>query len=259
MALTRESIREGYVQRMVAESGVPPFPVMSEAELKASLAATLAKRPDGAAVWLFGYGSLIWNPAFHFVEARLGTIRGFHRRFCLWTHLGRGTPERPGLTLGLDRGGACRGVIFRIAASEVAAELDIVWRREMVSGSYAPRWVEVATEAGPVPAIAFVINHAHPRYAGLLPDATVIETIAAAAGRLGPCADYLFNTVAHLDALGIADRPLRRLKRRVVDALKRDGKPCECTEPVPVDDPTLAGLRTSAKRRERGGGHGKSA
>ncbi len=236
MALTRDSIREGYVQRMVAESGVA-IQLMSEKELKQSIAATLAKRPAGSAVWLFGYGSLIWNPAFHYVERRIGTIHGFHRRFCLWTHLGRGTPERPGLTLGLDRGGACRGVLFRIDETQVDSELDVVWRREMVSGAYAPRWIEVATDDGPIAAIAFVINHAHPRYTGLLAEATVIETIAEAAGRLGPCADYLFNTVEHLDALGIADRPMRRLRRRVIEQLKAAGKPWECTEPVPVTDP----------------------
>jgi cation transport protein ChaC len=252
MALTRDSIREGFVQRMVADAGAV-VPMMSEAELAGSIEATLAQRPPGTAVWLFGYGSLIWNPAFHYVERRVGTIHGFHRRFCLWTHLGRGTPERPGLTLGLDRGGACRGVIFRIAESEVAAELDIVWRREMVSGSYAPRWVEVMTESGKVGAIAFVINHAHPRYAGLLPESTVIDTIAAAAGRLGPCADYLFNTVAHLDALGIADRPMRRLRHRVVEALKRAGKPWECTEPVPVPEPPAPSKATPAGRRRNGG------
>jgi cation transport protein ChaC len=229
--------------------------MMSEAELEASIAATLAARPGSVPVWLFGYGSLIWNPAFHFVERRVGIIHGFHRRFCLWTHLGRGTPERPGLTLGLDRGGACRGVLFRIAEREVASELGIVWRREMVSGAYQPRWVEAASESGPVRAIAFVINHAHPRYAGLLPEARVIETIAAAAGRLGPCADYLFNTVAHLDALGIEDRPMRRLRKRVIDELKRAGKPWECTEPVPVAAAPGKG-RPTMKRRKRGEAHG---
>ncbi|MBI1779553.1 MAG: gamma-glutamylcyclotransferase [Proteobacteria bacterium] len=235
MALTRESIREGYIQRMVAESGAA-IQMLSEAELRQSIAATLARRPEAGDVWLFGYGSLIWNPAFHFAERRVGTIHGFHRRFCLWTHLGRGTPERPGLTLGLDRGGACRGVCFRVAAGAVESELDIVWRREMVSGAYAPRWIEVATDAGRLAAIAFVINHAHPRYAGLLPEATVIETIAEAAGHLGPCADYLLNTVTHLDALGIADRPMRRLRQRVVERLKAAGKPWECSEPVPIPE-----------------------
>ena len=81
---------------------------------------------------MFAYGSLIWNPAFHFVERRTGLIHGWHRRFCLWTALGRGTPDRPGLVLGLDRGGTCRGVAFRIAAAAVDEELDLIWRREMV-------------------------------------------------------------------------------------------------------------------------------
>ena len=167
-------------------------------------------------VWLFGYGSLIWNPAFHFTDRLTGTVHGYHRRFCLWTHLGRGCPERPGLVLGLERGGSCRGAAFHIAPEAVEEELAIVWRREMLSGAYVPRWVRVRTALGDVRAITFVINHAHERYARLLPDDRVAEVIATAEGFLGPCADYLINTVDHLAALGIHDRPLERLRAQVL-------------------------------------------
>jgi glutathione-specific gamma-glutamylcyclotransferase len=215
MALTREQIRDGHVRRMIAELGVA-MRVLSEDELAASRAAVLARADLSDGVWLFGYGSLIWNPAFHFTDRVIGTVYGYHRRFCLWTHLGRGCPERPGLVLGLERGGACRGAAFHIAPQAVEEELAIVWRREMISGAYVPRWVEVRTALGQIGAITFVINRAHERYARFLPDDRVAEVIATAEGWLGPCADYLINTVDHLAALGIHDRPLETLRAQVL-------------------------------------------
>jgi cation transport protein ChaC len=217
--LTREQIASGEVRRRILASGYP-FPILSEEELAAKLAATLAAR-EGPETWVFGYGSLMWNPAFHYAERRVGRIHGFHRRFCLWTHAGRGTPENPGLTLALERGGSCQGIAFRIAEGEAETELGIVFKREMVSGAYAPRWITVRTDAGMIRAVTFVINHAHDRYAGLLPENRVAEVIASAAGPLGACAEYLHNTVEHLDDLGIIDRHLFRLHDQVLE-LKGD-------------------------------------
>jgi len=218
--LTREQIASGEVRRRIVASGYP-FPILSEDELAAKLKATLDAR-NGADVWVFGYGSLMWNPAFYYAERRLGLIHGHHRRFCLWTHAGRGTPERPGLTLALDRGGSCHGVAFRLAEDQAETELGIVFKREMVSGAYAPRWVRVRTEAGTIRAVTFVINHKHDRYTGLLPEKEVVEVIAKAAGPLGACAEYLHNTVEHLDELGVVDRALFRLHDQVL-RLNGDG------------------------------------
>jgi cation transport protein ChaC len=215
MQLTRDQIKNGHVRKMIAELGIA-MRVLSEEELGASREATVAGADLSSGVWLFGYGSLIWNPAFHFSDRLTGRIYGFHRRFCLWTHLGRGCPERPGLVLGLERGGSCRGAVFHIAPEAVEEELAIVWRREMISGAYVPRWVDVHTALGTVPAITFVINQAHERYASALADERVAEVIATAEGWLGPCADYLINTVDHLAALGIHDRPLERLRAQVL-------------------------------------------
>jgi cation transport protein ChaC len=215
MALTRDQIRDGHVRRMIAETGIA-MRLLSDDELASSRAAILAGLDLSSGVWLFGYGSLIWNPAFHFTDRLTGTVHGYHRRFCLWTHLGRGCPERPGLVLGLERGGSCRGAVFHIAPAAVEEELAIVWRREMLSGAYVPRWVRVRTALGDLRAITFVINHAHERYARLLPDDRIAEVIASAEGFLGPCADYLINTVDHLAALGIHDRPLERLRAQVL-------------------------------------------
>ena len=226
MQLTRDQIRDGHVRKMIAELGIA-MRVLSEEELSASRAAVLAGADLSSGVWLFGYGSLIWNPAFHFSDRLTGTVYGFHRRFCLWTHLGRGCPERPGLVLGLERGGSCRGAVFHIAPEVVEEELAIVWRREMISGAYVPRWVDVHTALGTVPAITFVINQAHERYASALSDERVAEIIATAQGWLGPCADYLINTVDHLADLGIHDRPLERLRARVLARAAIPSRPDE--------------------------------
>jgi glutathione-specific gamma-glutamylcyclotransferase len=212
--LTRETIRSGSIRRLVAALD-PSLRLLSEAEVRASLAAMLAAPEAPRAVWVFAYGSLMWNPAFHFVERRVGLVHGFHRRFCLWTHLGRGSPDAPGLMLALEPGGSCRGVVYRIAADAVQSELEIIWLREMLARSYVPRWMPVRTREGTVRAVAFTINRLDERYAGRLPEARVAATIAAASGNLGRCSEYLFNTVAHLEALGIHDRPLTRLRDRV--------------------------------------------
>lgn len=212
--LTRDAIRAGWIQEIVA-SAAHPVRALSAEELAASREAALAGHPRGASLALFAYGSLIWNPAFHFTGRELARVHGLHRRFCLWTHLGRGTPDRPGLVLGLDSGGSCRGVLFQIAADEVETELDIVWRREMVTGAYRPSWVTAHTDEGPRRALTFVINRRHERYSGKLGDAAVVDAIATACGPLGACADYLFNTAAHLEQLGIDDPRLQRLCRLV--------------------------------------------
>jgi cation transport protein ChaC len=215
VVLTRDNLEAGVVRKMIAELG-RDVPVLSEDELEASLEATLAGAELDQGVWLFGYGSLIWNPAFHFTDRLIGAIYGHHRRFCLWTQLGRGCPENPGLVLGLERGGSCRGVAFHVAPEVVRQELLIVWQREMLSGAYRPSWVDVHTPVGKLRAITFVINHDHERYARFLPDDRVAEVIATAEGYLGPCADYLLNTVDHLADLGIHDRPLERLRAEVL-------------------------------------------
>ncbi|WP_342239516.1 gamma-glutamylcyclotransferase [Inquilinus sp. OTU3971] len=214
-AITRESLKSGVLQRMIVAAD-PTAEVLSFEALAESRRAILAtEQAAGGDVWVFGYGSLIWNPAFHFVERRTGLIHGWHRRFCLWTELGRGTPDRPGLVLGLDRGGTCRGVVFRIAAAAVEEELDLIWRREMVTASYTPRWVTAATPEGPVRAIAFTINRTQPRYAGRLSEEETARVLALACGQLGSCQEYFRSTLDHLVALGIRDHGLEALRRRI--------------------------------------------
>jgi glutathione-specific gamma-glutamylcyclotransferase len=144
-------------------------------------------------------------------------IRGWHRQFCLATPIGRGTPDQPGLVLGLDRGGSCRGVAFRIARAEAEAELELVWRREMVTGAYVPRWVRLHGPDLPHGAagIAFTINHAAPNYVRPVSEANTARVIATACGALGSCRDYLFDTIHGLEGFEIHDRHLDRIARLV--------------------------------------------
>jgi cation transport protein ChaC len=216
VSITRAGLLDGSMLA-AARLAMPPDTVLaSDAEIEADLDAVLARHPPGEDVWLFGYGSLMWNPAIEFAERRAGVVRGWHRRFCLWLHVGRGSPDNPGLMLALDRGGSCVGMLFRIPTSDARAELLLAWRRELFTSAYLSRWVTAMTDAGPVRAVTFVANHAHPRYAGRLDEATVARHLASATGSLGSCAAYLAATLGALQSVGLRDRSMERLQRMVV-------------------------------------------
>jgi glutathione-specific gamma-glutamylcyclotransferase len=212
--LTREAVLADAVRAFV-QSWDPAANLVTPEEHRGSIRSLLEGHPAGEDVWLFAYGSLIWNPLIHWQEKQAALLRGYHRRFCLWTNIGRGTNECPGLTLALEPGGACQGIAYRIARAEAPQELELVWRREMLTGAYKPRWVAANTAEGPIRAIAFVINRDHQRYAGRLSEEQVAAILAAAKGPLGSCAAYLFNTASHLEELGVRDRRLWRLRAMV--------------------------------------------
>lgn len=215
LILTRESILDGTLRASAKALLGPGTVFMTDEERTRQIRAMLASTPRPDRVWVFGFGSLIWNPAFHFVERRTALVRGYHRQFCLWARAGRGSPQSPGLMLALERGGSCHGVAYRIAPEQVETELDVVWRREMLTGAYRAVWVMVRTPNGPEHAIAFAANHEHERYVrGLEIDETA-RFLATGKGPLGTCCDYLFDTVSHLTHLGIRDRRMEALVERV--------------------------------------------
>ncbi len=189
-----------------------PFPVLDEVARRDSLRATLAAAPGEAELWVFAYGSLIWNPCFAY-DARLqGRLRGYCRRFSAWTVLARGTPECPGLGLCLEPGpGHCAGVLFRLDPGAQEDGLTALWEREMVTGIYRPDWLAVEAETGPVTALAFVVNPQHPQYAGTLPQEEAAAIIAAAAGKFGRCRDYLAELVQALAGMEVPDPELEAL------------------------------------------------
>jgi glutathione-specific gamma-glutamylcyclotransferase len=221
-------------------SRVPPAPLpfaapeetrarASDEDHAAALAALDARRPAAAtreALWVFAYGSLIWNPCFPFVEARRALAHGWHRAFCLgWLTWFRGSPERPGLMMALDRGGSCEGVAFRLPPEGADEALAALVRREMpfaVSGM-AARWMPLRTAAGPLPAVGFVINRAACDYVPGLTEDQIVASLATAAGSAGSMAEYLLNTITHLQEHGIHDRSLWHLQDRVAAVLEREG------------------------------------
>ena len=165
-------------------------------------------------LWVFAYGSLMWRPGFPYAEARRARLTGYSRRFCIYSVHHRGTPERLGLVLGLDRGGACEGVAYRIAAADVARTRTYLRARELVNGVYREAFVPIELEQHPamgVMALAYIVERAHPTYAGWLPLATQARLIRSGKGASGANLDYLMSTVRHLGELGIRERELERL------------------------------------------------
>jgi cation transport protein ChaC len=188
---------------------------LSEEEREKSLVETMKAHQPGTDLWVFGYGSLMWNPAIHVDESIPARIVGFQRSFCMRLMFGRGMPDNPGLMLCLVPGGECHGIAHRIAPDHVESETRILWMREMLSGAYVPTWADLDLGHRVVRGVTFVINMSHPRY---LPGLSLDEKaarIAKAEGHLGTNRDYLYRTVAALEDAGVADTYLDELHTRV--------------------------------------------
>ncbi|WP_312045761.1 gamma-glutamylcyclotransferase [Erwinia sp.] len=184
----------------------------------ASLAATLACRPDHSPVWIFGYGSLMWNPVFESDEVAEGTLNGWHRAFCLRLTAGRGTAQQPGRMLALKEGGSTTGLAFRLPEAKLAEELELLWKREMVTGCYLPTWCELKLADGrSVTALAFVMDPRHALYEADSCPQTIAPLIAHASGPLGTNAQYLFSLEQELKRRGLYDDCLTDLVQRVRD------------------------------------------
>ena len=212
--LSRRDLEVNRMRDLYA-AAVGPAHALTDEQLSASLTAALAAKPKGAGWWVFGYGSLLWNPLFPVAEMRPGMLRGLHRRFCLWSLASRGTRDCPGLVLGLDRGGACRGVAMRLPAMLALDELHLLWRREMIVDSYRPRWVKVDADGREIVPLTFVVRRDHPQYAGRLSLADEVGVLTSACGAFGSSLDYLERTRVALVAHGIVDPYLEGLAARV--------------------------------------------
>jgi glutathione-specific gamma-glutamylcyclotransferase len=217
--LTRDILAAGGAIALAANDD-PTAHLHSESERAASLDAFTASRPTGD-VWIFAYGSLIWNPALNIAERRIGRVQGWHRTFCLSMTAGRGTAAHPGLALGLDQGGECLGVAYRIAADNVSSELPLLWSREMLLGGYIPQWVEIADADGEAfgHAITFTIDARHRHYAGDISPRATVQRLATAVGSWGSAADYLFRSIAALREHNIYDADLEKVGALVEAAL----------------------------------------
>lgn len=191
------------------------FRLLTEEERQASLDASLAHWQPSDDVWVFGYGSLVWRPDFEFAERRPALLMGYHRALCLWSRVNRGTPERPGLVFGLDAGGSCRGMAYRIASHQVTETLTELWKREMPSGAYIPRWLNCRAREGDVTALAFTMDRSKDAYVKGLSQEQLIDIVKSAHGSYGPCTEYVIETAKALKIAGIHDRKLEHLVRHL--------------------------------------------
>ena len=223
LKVTRESLASGTIMKMATERNDGAVDIASEEQLYASRRRLVPDNADCSDIWIFGYGSLIFNPVVDYVEQAQARIFGNHRSFCLWTRLGRGSPECPGLVLALDRGGSCAGVGFRLNPKTAIEELDLLWRREMITMAYRARWLTLHTPQGQKRGIGFVARPDRPNYAARMPIEDEAGVIAAASGFIGPCREYLFDTVTALQENGISDPHLENLTRHVKRRLATDG------------------------------------
>ena len=167
-------------------------------------------------VWLFGYGSLIWNPVIEPIEKRNVKIYGYRRKYCLKSEMGRGSKDFPGLVLGLNAGGSTLGQALKINKKFAPHELDLIWRREMITGAYIPKILKGHSAKGKINMIVFVINKSHENYLCSISEAKTALIISKAQGYLGTACEYLNKTCESLKNLGIHDSYLERLQKRII-------------------------------------------
>lgn len=173
-------------------------------------------------LWVFGYGSLIWRPGFDFLDRVEARLIGAHRALCVYSFFHRGTPERPGLVFGLDHGGTCRGIAYRVAASARAHTLAYLREREQVTSVYReclrPVWLKGDPERR-VSALCYVVDRSHPQYAGRLATAEQVHFVRQGHGHSGANRDYVISTVAALEAIGIREAGLHVIAERLRTSL----------------------------------------
>jgi glutathione-specific gamma-glutamylcyclotransferase len=219
MALTADLVSRA--ARVVEDAGPSPGAVYLTDEDYAEIVRDVLAGGRPGDLWVFGYGSLLWKPAFEFVESRPAAVQGWHRSFCIRVARFRGTRDFPGLMMALDRGGQCRGMAFRVPAEHSETVLHGLFRRELVvrPPGTPPRWLAAQTGEGPLRVLGFVVDRRSAFYSGRLAPEQAADILARAAGHWGSCAEYLHNTVSHLEALSIHDRNLWRLQGLVAAKL----------------------------------------
>lgn len=178
---------------------------------------TKAARPADEPMWVFGFGSLMWNPCYAFDAKAAALLKGYDRKFHIWSTRARGTPDSPGLGLCLeDCLGACWGIAHRVTAQDEDDAWERLWEREMSSGVYRPTWVTVETkEFGPVVALTFIVNRDHTHYAGPMPIDDMADVMADAKGKYGLCRDYLAGTISEMKKLNVEDADLEALLEKI--------------------------------------------
>ena len=195
--------------------------------------ASLPASPSGSGLWIFGYGSLMWSPCFSYREKRVARAHGYHRALCILSTRYRGTLRKPGLVMGLCRGGSCWGMAFRISERDVRGCLARLWSREMTRRVYHPRLVPVRLRGGrTVRALAFVADPGHPAYVRELDLHGRARLVAQGIGERGPCVDYIRNTLDHMQSLGVHDPHLERVLHTALSLKRKPPPPASARAPA---------------------------
>lgn len=216
MSLSRETLEDNTFRERIEREAEGTLTLLSVEEIEASRVETLGKFAADEDIWIFAYGSLIWNPIFEVAERVPARLNGHQRCFCLWALAGRGSPENMGLFLGLVEGGHCDGLALRVGAENRDRETQIVWRREMIGGTYIPSIQPLMLENGrTVRGICFLANPEHPRIQADIPHDRKIDALATAEGSLGTSRDYLFGVDEGLRSQNCEDSYITRLSADV--------------------------------------------
>ena len=223
--LTREALQNGDIDRLLQRDKMQS-PTMTDAQRAELVQSTINDLGENAELWVFGYGSLIWNPAMEVADQRRCSLSGYQRKFCFCTTLSRGTNQRPGLMMGLVEGDHCQGLAYKIELNKAATELDILFRREMFSFVYKPTWVEARCKDTDTSfrALTFVVDKTNERYVDNLSIAQTVKTLATAHGPLGRNCDYLFELSKKLRELELSDDEVEDLERAVQAYQQSNGK-----------------------------------
>lgn len=213
--LTKENISKGQLgDKIKSISGSDK--VLTTKELLNARRNIIPDKGIGEDIYIFAYGSLLWNPTVDYEEECLAKIYGFHRSFCMKTKLGRGSFKKPGLMLGLDRGGSCRGSALKLKKSEAIKNIDILFRREMVTGAYKPKLLKTILEDGrKVMSLAFTVDKKHKNYFQNKAIRTKATMISNAHGFLGTCEEYFSNTLQSLSELNIVDSEMIAISKHL--------------------------------------------
>ena len=209
----------------------PPWPAPGSKTGPGSYNSARMKLEDFAAgipkgdLWIFGYGSLMWSPGFPFKAQLVARVHGYHRALCILSTRYRGTPRKPGLVMGLCRGGSCWGVAFRVEASRVRRVLARLWSREMPRRVYEPRLVRASSRRGrPIHALAFIADPGHPSYVRELDLHGRARLVAQGLGQRGHCVDYIRNTLDHMHGVGVRDPHLERILHAALALREEHGR-----------------------------------
>lgn len=209
--LTKKNIHSGYIRNFInnIEGGDK---VLSDSELIEERKKIISTTETLKDLHIFAYGSLLWNPTIDFENQFLGKVYGYHRTFCMLTKLGRGSYENPGLMLGLDKGGSCNGILYKLRYKSALKNVDLLFKREMVTRAYVPKILNVLGDNGRIfKALSFTVDRNHKNYFNEKNYIKKIKMIKKASGFLGTCSEYLVNTSKSLEELNILDKEIKNL------------------------------------------------